>query len=69
MKYEKATAKIILFSNSDVITASGNKCHNVNGNKPHQNCSSNKNPGFKYDKSGGDGTTPTNTYSTYWSGW
>ena len=35
MIYEKATAEVILFDNSDVITASGTVCNTHDSNNPH----------------------------------
>lgn len=36
MKYEKAEAKIVMFDNSDVITASGSVTESLGGNEWNQ---------------------------------
>ncbi len=71
MKYEKAEAKVILFDNGDVVTASSYDpedpmgfCSNQ-GNSHHQNCYKQSRYGFE---NGSAGKT-SETYADYWSAW
>ena len=71
MKYEKATAKVILFDNSDVVTSSVYDPQDpmgfcqYQGNSHHQNCYTDKKYGFQ----NGSAKTSEETYSNYWKEW
>ena len=69
MKYEKATAKVILFDNSDVVTASGDDQDPLGfckyqGNSHHKNCYTTQKYGFQNGSAKID-----ETYADYWNNW
>lgn len=72
MKYEKAEAKVILFHNGDVVTASSYDPEDPLGFCQYQGSSHHKNcykQGKQYGFKNGQAGKTSETYANYWSEW